>query len=248
MMPVGMAMLMRTFPPAERIRAAKILTIPTAFAPALGPVIGGLLVTNYSWEWVFFLNVPIGIFAIVFGLALRARAQRAQRRPLRPARLPARRRRPRVASMYALSEGSSKGWGSPQIIGTGVVGVALLVAARLRRAAHHGADARPAAVRQPALPQLQPRHDVRGRRLPRRDVPAARHAPGGDGLHARSRAVSRPSRRAIGVMAASQIATRLYNGIGPRLHADARPRGRRARARLADLRRRRHQRVGDPRR
>ena len=44
--PVGMAMLYRVFPPAERIRAASILTVPTTLAPALGPVLGGLLVTD----------------------------------------------------------------------------------------------------------------------------------------------------------------------------------------------------------
>src|SRR5580693_647595 len=43
--PVGMAMLFRTFPPEERVRASSILTVPTALAPAIGPVIGGLLVT-----------------------------------------------------------------------------------------------------------------------------------------------------------------------------------------------------------
>src|SRR5580692_5367620 len=40
--PVGMAMLYRAFPPRERIRAAAILTVPTTFAPALGPVRGGV--------------------------------------------------------------------------------------------------------------------------------------------------------------------------------------------------------------
>src|ERR1700685_852235 len=41
--PVGLAMLFRAFPPEERVRAASILTIPTVVAPALGPVLGGLL-------------------------------------------------------------------------------------------------------------------------------------------------------------------------------------------------------------
>jgi MFS family permease len=59
--PVGMAMLFRVFPPEERIRAAAILTIPTTFAPALGPVLGGLLVTGLSWRWVFFVNLPGGL-------------------------------------------------------------------------------------------------------------------------------------------------------------------------------------------
>ena len=65
--PVGMAMLYRAFPPGERIRAAAILTVPTTLAPALGPVVGGLLVTDLSWRWVFYVNLPIGAAAFAFG-------------------------------------------------------------------------------------------------------------------------------------------------------------------------------------
>jgi EmrB/QacA subfamily drug resistance transporter len=65
--PTGMAMLYRTFPPAERVRASRILTVPTALAPALGPVVGGFLVTAASWRWVFYVNVPIGVAGFVFG-------------------------------------------------------------------------------------------------------------------------------------------------------------------------------------
>ena len=61
MAPVGLAMLFRAFPPAERIRASSILTVPTTLAPALGPIVGGLLVTELSWRWVFYVNVPLGI-------------------------------------------------------------------------------------------------------------------------------------------------------------------------------------------
>src|ERR1700761_5333298 len=46
--PVGTAMLFRAFPPQERVRAASIIILPTALAPALAPVIGGLLVTDAS--------------------------------------------------------------------------------------------------------------------------------------------------------------------------------------------------------
>jgi EmrB/QacA subfamily drug resistance transporter len=68
MTPVGMTMLFRAFPPAERVRASAILVVPTALAPAVGPIIGGLFVTDVSWRWVFYVNVPIGIGALVFGL------------------------------------------------------------------------------------------------------------------------------------------------------------------------------------
>jgi EmrB/QacA subfamily drug resistance transporter len=123
--PTGMALLYRTFPPAERVRASRILIVPTAFAPAIGPVLGGLLVTDVSWRWVFFVNLPIGVAAFVFGLLF----LHEHREPdagrfdaggfvLAGAGLP--------ALMYALSEGPSRGWGSPMIVGLGVAGIVLL--------------------------------------------------------------------------------------------------------------------------
>ncbi len=123
--PVGMAMLYRTFPPSERVRLAGILMIPTALAPALGPVIGGLLVTDLSWRWVFFVNLPIGVAALVFG-ALFVTEQREStpgRFDLSGFVLAG------VglgALMYGVSEGPSLGWGSVQVLATIVAGVVLL--------------------------------------------------------------------------------------------------------------------------
>src|SRR6201989_2969819 len=77
--PVGMAMLFRPFPPEERIRASSILTVPTTLAPALGPVLGGLLVTDLTWRWVFYVNVPIGAATLAFGA--RFLRQHAESRP-----------------------------------------------------------------------------------------------------------------------------------------------------------------------
>jgi EmrB/QacA subfamily drug resistance transporter len=123
--PVGMAMLFRTFPPNERVRASSILTVPTAMAPAIGPVLGGLLVTNLSWRWVFFVNLPIGIAAFVFGLIFLEEHQQPQ---------PGRFDIPGFALsgigfalvMYAVSEGPDRGWGSLRIVGSMVLGAALL--------------------------------------------------------------------------------------------------------------------------
>lgn len=50
MTPAGLTMLFRAFPQAERVGASAILVIPTALAPAVGPIIGGLFVTGASWS------------------------------------------------------------------------------------------------------------------------------------------------------------------------------------------------------
>ena len=65
--PVGVAMMFRAFPPIERARTATIVMIPTLVAPALGPVLGGLLTDTIGWRWIFFVNVPLGIIALAFG-------------------------------------------------------------------------------------------------------------------------------------------------------------------------------------
>jgi EmrB/QacA subfamily drug resistance transporter len=123
--PVGMAMLFRVFPPAERIKASAILTVPTTLAPALGPVLGGLLVTEASWRWVFYVNVPIGVAAFIFGVIFVRDSAQAQ-----PGRFD-------LAgfllsglglglAMYGVSEGPNLGWDQPQVLGTIAAGVLLL--------------------------------------------------------------------------------------------------------------------------
>jgi MFS family permease len=67
MTPVGLAMLFRVYPPAERVRVSSILAVVAALAPALGPVLGGVFTTYLSWRLVFFVNVPVGVAAFVFG-------------------------------------------------------------------------------------------------------------------------------------------------------------------------------------
>lgn len=137
MTPVGMAMLYRAFPPHERLRASSILTIPTAVAPALGPVLGGALVTGLSWRWVFFVNLFIGIAAFAFGLFFLE-----EQRQARPGRFDSTgfvlSGAGFAAVMYGVSQGPGVGWTHPQIVGAiaaGTAVLALLVRVELRSTA-----------------------------------------------------------------------------------------------------------------
>lgn len=132
--PVGMAMLYRTFPPEQRVQAARILIVPTIIAPALGPVLGGFLVDQLSWRWVFFVNVPVGVAALLFGALFlhEHRETRAGRFDLiglllAGAGFP--------LLIYSLSEGPVRGWTSASTLGTalaGVIGLAAFVVFELR--------------------------------------------------------------------------------------------------------------------
>jgi EmrB/QacA subfamily drug resistance transporter len=134
LIPVGMAMLFRAFGPAERIRANRLLIVPTLMAPALGPVVGGLLVDGLSWRWIFFINQPIGAAALLFGgLFLPRGSEHLPGRFDLPGFLLAGTGFPLF--MYALSTGASSGWGSVPALATGAAGVVLLaifVAVELR--------------------------------------------------------------------------------------------------------------------
>ena len=133
--PVGTAMLYRTFPPAERVRLSSILIIPTVLAPASGPVIGGFLVDVSSWRWVFYVNVPIGIAACLFGLLfLQEHREPAAGRFDVPGFLLA--GVGLALALYALSEGPSIGWVTPAVLFSALGGALLLgafVIVELRR-------------------------------------------------------------------------------------------------------------------
>jgi EmrB/QacA subfamily drug resistance transporter len=123
--PVGMAMLYRAFPPEERVGVGRILMFATILGPALGPVIGGLLIEHLSWRWCFYVNIPIGLAALAFGLLYLQDH-----------------REPDAGSfdipgfllagagfgsfMFALSEGPQRGWTAPEIVTPGTVGLVLL--------------------------------------------------------------------------------------------------------------------------
>jgi EmrB/QacA subfamily drug resistance transporter len=63
-MPVGQAILAQAAGPERMGRIMSVIGVPTLLGPILGPVIGGLIVDNFSWRWIFFVNVPVGLVAL----------------------------------------------------------------------------------------------------------------------------------------------------------------------------------------
>lgn len=62
MYPVTQSLMISIFPSAKRGMALAIIAMVTVVAPILGPILGGYITDSYSWRWIFFINIPIGIF------------------------------------------------------------------------------------------------------------------------------------------------------------------------------------------
>lgn len=80
MVPVGRLVVLRDTPKEGLVRAIAILTWPALVAPVLGPPLGGWISTHWSWHWIFLLNLPLGVFALIGALAL----VRNERQPISP--------------------------------------------------------------------------------------------------------------------------------------------------------------------
>jgi DHA2 family multidrug resistance protein len=63
--PSEQAILADTFPPAKRGMAMAVYGMAVVLAPAIGPTLGGFITDNFSWRWVFFINIPVGIASLV---------------------------------------------------------------------------------------------------------------------------------------------------------------------------------------
>lgn len=70
MVPVGRLVLLQTTRKSELISANNWLLVPAALGPMMGPPVGGFLVTNLSWHWIFYINVPMGVLGIALGLTI----------------------------------------------------------------------------------------------------------------------------------------------------------------------------------
>jgi EmrB/QacA subfamily drug resistance transporter len=126
-MPVGMTIIMKMAKPEERGRLMSILGVPLMLAPALGPTVGGWLLQVFDWRWVFWVNLPAGILALVLGFFF-----------LEAGRTPWVSRKidfvglflatPGVALIiYGLTQAAGFGWGSTQALLPLLGGLALVV-------------------------------------------------------------------------------------------------------------------------
>src|SRR5881397_47931 len=128
MNPASLSIITSTFPPKERGQAIGIWAGVSALALAIGPLVGGLIVDNIGWNWIFFVNVPVGVVGIVVSqLVIKESRDTSHEQSIDLPGL--------ITSglalfslSYALIEANSKGWTSPEIVGLFVAAAVLLVA------------------------------------------------------------------------------------------------------------------------
>ena len=128
MNPASLSIITATFAPRERGQAIGIWAGVSAMALAIGPLVGGLIVDNINWNWIFFINVPVGVLGIaVSQYAIRESRDTSHEQSIDLPGL-ALSGAGLFAVSYALIEGNRHGWTSPEILGLFAAAVALLVA------------------------------------------------------------------------------------------------------------------------
>ncbi len=124
--PIGSAMLFRAFPLEERSTATVGVLSVAVVAPAIGPVLGGVLVDNTSWRWIFYVNLPIGALALALAVLwlVEQREETTTTLDWRGLLLSA----AGVSLLiYSLSTGPENGWLDPGTLAAGLIGVTALV-------------------------------------------------------------------------------------------------------------------------
>ena len=69
-LPIGQLMMAEAAGPKRMGRVMSIVAVPAMLAPILGPAIGGLILDNASWQWIFYVNVPIGLIAVIAAIRI----------------------------------------------------------------------------------------------------------------------------------------------------------------------------------
>jgi EmrB/QacA subfamily drug resistance transporter len=133
MNPATLSIIAVTFPPRQRGTAIGLWAGVSALALALGPLVGGLLTEHAGWNWIFFINIPVGVLAIAASFLLidESRDETHERLDI-PGLLSS--GIGLFALTYGLIEANNYGWGSARIVGAFVVAaVALVVFVLLER-------------------------------------------------------------------------------------------------------------------
>ncbi|HVN53937.1 MAG TPA: DHA2 family efflux MFS transporter permease subunit [Anaerolineaceae bacterium] len=125
--PLGTAFLLRTFPPREQGTALGIFGIAALTAPALGPILGGFLVDQNLWRFIFFINPPIGLIGVVLGYLFLPNF-RNERKPAFDFLGLVTEVIGFGAMLYAASIAANQGWTSPGVLLWFGIGAAGLIA------------------------------------------------------------------------------------------------------------------------
>ena len=135
LLPMAFAIIFRIFPPTEHGMANALLGIPAVMAPGFGPAIGGYLSTNFTWNAIFLINVPIGVVALILALLVLPGRKAEPENQVRPTGknrfdIPG-----LVLSMvgfsvlvYGLTSAGSKGWGNATVLAFIIGGLTVLLA------------------------------------------------------------------------------------------------------------------------
>jgi EmrB/QacA subfamily drug resistance transporter len=128
MLPATLSIITATFSAKERGVAIGIWAALSGAALAIGPMIGGVLVQHAGWEWIFYINIPVGVAGILatFRLVDESRDTSAERRIDVPGLVTS--AIGIFALNYALIQGNSYGWSSGRIVGSFVASAVFLVA------------------------------------------------------------------------------------------------------------------------
>jgi EmrB/QacA subfamily drug resistance transporter len=125
-MPVAMAYVFRLAPPSKIGVVMGVLGVPILLAPAVGPIISGWLVEYHSWRWIFLINIPVGIFSVLFGMW---KLPKVERKKLAGFDLPGMILGPIAfaALSYGVSEGANS-WTSDKTLAGLAIGAVALIA------------------------------------------------------------------------------------------------------------------------
>jgi len=83
LIPLSQSLLLNNYPPAKRAMALALWSMTVIVAPIFGPILGGYISDNYHWGWIFFINIPIGLFVVIAAMStLKGRETKTEIKPI----------------------------------------------------------------------------------------------------------------------------------------------------------------------